>query len=99
MIGDIEENAGEVTDENLEEDNDVADAVADGDIVVGFEDTVGDLEAELSVEKLEAKVESADADELAEKAKVRKRLEEIREQRESDLDSTYNIKFDKDDLT
>jgi hypothetical protein len=102
MIGEIEENgdenSGENVDENSEESNDVADAVADGDIVVDFEETVGDLAAVLSVERLEAKDESADADEVAEKAKVRKTLEDIREQQESALDSTYNIKFDVDDL-
>ncbi len=96
MSGDVEDNTGENGSENSEEGNDVAEAVADGDIVVDFDETVGDLAAVLNVEKLEAKVESADADEVAEKAQIRKRLEELRQKQEADLDGTYNIKLDDD---
>ncbi len=96
MTGDIEDNTDGNNEGNTESENDVSEAVADGDIVVDFDETVGDLAAVLDVEKLEAKVESASPDEIAEKAAVRKRLEEIREQKESALDDTYNIKLDDD---
>lgn len=98
MSGDVKDNTGENGSENddSESENEVAEALADGDIVVDFDETVGDLAAVLNVEKLEAKVESADADEVAEKAQIRKRLEELRQQREADLDGTYNIKLDDD---
>lgn len=92
MTGDIED----TTEGNGETENDVSEAVADGDIVVDFDETVGDLAAVMNVEKLEAKVESASPDEIAEKAAVRKRLEEIQEQKDSALDDTYNIKLDDD---
>ena len=100
MTGQIEDNTedkNEDTSEGHDEtEAEVSEAVADGDIVVDFDETVGDLAAVLDVEKMEAKVESTSPDEVAEKAAVRKRLEEIREQQESALDSTYNIKLDDD---
>ncbi len=101
MSGDVKDNTDENGSENNESEyneseNDVAEALADGDIVVDFDETVGDLAAVLSVEKLEAKVDSADMDEVAEKAQIRRRLEELRQQREADLDGTFNIKMDDD---
>ena len=79
-----------------DDDNEISDAVEDGDIVVDFDETVGDLSAQINVEKLVAKVESTNADELAEKARIRKRIEEARERKESELDNTYNISLDDD---
>ncbi len=96
MSGDVKDNTGENGSENSDNDNDVEEALADGDIVVDFDETVGDLSAVLNVEKLQAKVEATDADEVAEKAQVRKKLEELRQQQEADLDGTYNIKLDDD---
>ena len=94
MNGDIDE-----PDETNDEDNAVADAVADGDIVVDTDDdNVGDLSVEINVEELVANIESTDAGEIAKKAKLRKRLDKIREQQRQDdeLDSTYNFNLDDD---
>jgi hypothetical protein len=86
--------------QNEDEDEDegaVAEAVADGDIVVDTgDDNVGDLSVELNVEELVAQIESADSEEATAKAEVRNKLEDIREQQLDDLDSTYNIKLDDD---
>jgi hypothetical protein len=59
-------------------------------------DTLVDVSAELNVEELVAKIEATDPDEAAHRREVRKRLEEIREQYDSDLDSTFNFNLDDD---
>lgn len=94
MSGEIEEPG-----DKDEEDEAVSEAVADGDIVVDTDiDNVGDLSVEINVEELVAEVESTDAMESVEKAKVRKKLDEIREEHEDELDSTYNFDLDDEDL-
>lgn len=60
------------------------------------DDDDGDLSTEINVEKLLAKLESSDSDDVHRRAEIRHRLEELREQRESELDSTFNISFDDD---
>ena len=92
MTGDNKEPQDENEDEGA-----VAEAVADGDIVVDTDDdNVGDLSVELNVEELVAEIESADSEEAAAKVDVRKKLDEVREQQLDDLDSTYNFKLDDD---
>lgn len=97
MTGEIEEPGDK--DEEDEEDEAVSEAVADGDIVVDTDiDNVGDISVEINVEELVAEIESTDAMESVEKAKVRKKLDEIREEHEDELDSTYNFDLDDEDL-
>lgn len=94
MSGEIEEPG-----DKDEEDEAVSEAVADGDVVVDTDiDNVGDLSVEINVEELVAEIESTDAMESVEKAKVRKKLDEIREEHEDELDSTYNFDLDDEDL-
>ena len=57
-------------------------------------DTVIDLSGEL--EAIVEKVEKEDPEEAAHKRAVRERLDEIEEQRDKDLDSTFNINLDDD---
>ncbi len=83
--------------DNNEPDGDIEEPEVSNDEVLE-EDNVGDLSVEINVEELVAKVESADAEDVANKAAVRKRLEEIREQKDSELDSTFNINLDDDDI-
>ena len=59
-------------------------------------DDVGDLSVELNVEKLVEKLESADEEDVHHKAEVRRKLEELNEQREKELDSTFNFNLDDD---
>lgn len=59
-------------------------------------DTMIDISAELNVEELVAKLESIDPSEVAHRREVRMRLEELREQRDADLDSTFNFSLDDD---
>ena len=97
MTGEIEEPGDK--DEEDEENEAVSEAVADGDIVVDTDiDNVGDISVEINVEELVAEIESTDAMESVEKAKVRKKLDEIREEHEDELDSTYNVDLDDEDL-
>lgn len=61
------------------------------------EDTVGDLSVESSIEKLVEQLEASDSDDVHRRAEIRRKLEELRELRDQQLDSTYNINLDDDD--
>lgn len=73
--------------EDLPSDDD--DAVAD----IGT-DTIVSTTAEFKVDEIVAKIDKADPEEVAHKREVRKRLEEIAEQRDEAADSTFNINLD-----
>jgi hypothetical protein len=60
-------------------------------------DNIGDLSVELNIEELTAKLAASDSDDVHRRAEIRRRLEELRELREQELDSTFNFKFDDDD--
>ena len=76
-------------DEILDDDSSSEDEMPD----IGG-DTVIDLSGEL--EAIVEKVGEEDPEEAAHKRAVRKRLDEIEEQRDKDLDSTFNINLDDD---
>ncbi len=59
------------------------------------DDNVGDISVEINVEELVAKIEASDTED-AEKARIRKQLDKLREQQDSELDSTYNFNLDDD---
>ena len=80
-------------------DDDVEATDATEDTVVLTEDpadvdNVGDISVEINVEELVAKIESADDDETGRKREIKKRLEELRDEQEAELDSTYNFNLD-----
>lgn len=60
------------------------------------DDDLSDTTVEMQIEKLVAKLEDSDSDDVHRRAEIRHRLEELREQREMELDSTYNINLDED---
>jgi hypothetical protein len=104
MTGDIDEpeeinnDDGAAADAVADDNDSVADALADGDIVVDIDDdNVGDLSVEINVEELVAKIESTDGEEVAEKVEVRKKLDDILEQHDGDLDSTYEFDLNSED--
>jgi hypothetical protein len=76
-------------DEILDDDSSSEDEMPD----IGG-DTVIDVSVEL--EAIVEKVGEEDPEEAAHKRAVRKRLDEIEEQRDKDLDSTFNINLDDD---
>lgn len=63
----------------------------DDDDVVG-----GDTTIEMDIENLVAKLEASDSEDVHRRAEIRRKLEDLREQREQELDSTFNMKFDDD---
>lgn len=89
-------------DNSLEDEDDFEDSTEDT-VVMSDDDDDGDdnvdLTSELNVEELVAKLEATDSDDLARRRLIRRRLEELRELREAemDLDSTYNFNLDDDD--
>jgi hypothetical protein len=96
MIGDNGDNGDKdetdpdtVEDEILDDDSSSEDEMPD----IGG-DTVIDVSRE--VEAIVEKLDKEDPDEAAHKRAVRQRLDEIEEQRDKDLDSTFNINLDDD---
>lgn len=93
-------NANGVIDEDVEVGDDEETVVIEDTIVIDTEDdpTVGDLSAEINVDELVARIESGEGEEVEKKREVRKRLDQIIEERSDELDSTYNFNLDDDDL-
>jgi hypothetical protein len=62
-------------------------------------DNVGDVSVELNVEELIAEIEEAHDSDAARRREVRRRLEEIREQREAleDIEDTFTMYLDDED--
>ncbi len=82
---DFEESEEEEISEDLASDGEVAD--------IGTE-TIVSTTAEFKVDEIVAKIDKADPDEVAHQREVRKRLEEIAEQRDEEADSTFNFNLD-----
>lgn len=88
--------------EKLDDSNDTDDMddVEDDETVVVAEDgeDVSDLTGEVNVEELVAKLESTPKDDLNRQRQIRRRLDELREEREAqkNIDSTYNFNLDED---
>ena len=71
--------------------------IAEADVLAEVDsDNVGDMSVELNVEELIAKIEPEDDEEAAHKREVRRKLEELRAQKEEELDSTFNVNLDDD---
>ena len=96
---------GEIKDKTPvdELDDDVEDEeIEDGESPVAIsedddpDDNVGDISVEINVEELVAKLEATDSNDVARQREIRKRLDELEEDRRSseDLDSTYNFNLD-----
>lgn len=99
MIGDNSNN-GETELDDDDEVLDDEDKVLDEDSASEDEmpdiggDTVIDVSGEL--EAIIEKLETEDTDEAAHKREVRKRLDELAEKRNEDLDGTFNFNLDDD---
>ena len=79
--------------------DDIDDVEEDEDVVVAEDgDDVSDLTGEVNVEELVAKLESTPKDDLDRQRQIRRRLDELREEREAlkNVDSTYNFNLDED---
>lgn len=60
------------------------------------DDVSGDTTIEMDIERLVAKLDASDSEDVHRRAEIRRRLEELREQREQELDSTFNFNLDDD---
>lgn len=87
----------DVVDEETETDveDDEEDFADEGD----ESDNVGDVSVEINVEELIAEIESAHDTEAARRREVRRRLEEIQEQKQAlrDMEDTFMSYLDDDD--
>jgi len=61
-------------------------------------DNVGDVSVEINVEELVAEIEASQGDDAHKKKEMRKRLEEIEEQKRAarELEDTFNIELDEE---
>ena len=95
MHGDI--GSGRFVDD-VDDDIDATDD--SGDVMLSDDDddddNIGDISVEINVEELVAKIERGEGDVAAHRREVRRRLDEIEEQRRAarELDNTYNFNFD-----
>ena len=55
------------------------------------DDALGDTSIQMSIEKLEEKLDASDDEDVHRRAEIRRKLEDLREQREQELDSTFNF--------
>jgi hypothetical protein len=64
----------------------------------GATDNVGDVSVEINVEELVAEIEASQGDDAHMKMEIRKRLEEIQEQKAAakELDNTFDIDLDEE---
>jgi predicted FMN-binding regulatory protein PaiB len=62
-------------------------------------DNVGDVSVEINVEELVAEIEASQGDDAHKKNEIRKRLEDIQEQKQAsqEIGDTFNIDLNEDD--
>jgi hypothetical protein len=62
-------------------------------------DNVGDVSVEINVEELVAEIEASQGDDAHKKKEIRRRLEEVREQREvsKEMEDTFSAYLDDED--
>jgi hypothetical protein len=81
-------------------DEDVIDDSMAATVVIsedGSDDDIGaDTTIEIDIERLVAKLDASDSEDVHHRAEIRRKLEELREQREQELDSTFNFNLDED---
>ena len=97
MIGEIkDESPVDDLDEDVEKESlEDSDAELSAD-AIDEDDNVGDISVEINVEELVAKLEATDSDDVVRQREIRKRLDELEDQRKAseDLGGTYNFNLD-----
>ena len=96
MSGKDNENEDATLDDESSEDT-LAETVVMSDDDDDDDISIGDSTVEMDIERLVAKLEVVDSEDVHRRAEIRHKLEELRELREQELDSTFNIKLDDDD--
>ena len=95
MSGKDNENENATLDDESSEDT-MAETVVMSDDDDGDDVSAGDSTVEMDIEVLVAKLEAVDSEDVHRRAEIRHKLEELRELREQELDSTFNISLDDD---
>ena len=92
---------GEIGNGRVEDEvDDDVESTMETDTIVMSDDIVDDddddISAEFNIEELVAKIERGEGDAVAHRKEIRRRLEELEEQRrtERELDSTFNFNLD-----
>jgi hypothetical protein len=90
----------ELPDDELSDESDADDTLAETVVLSDDDDdvSVGDSTIEMDIEKLVAKLDASDSEDVHHRAEIRRKLEELRELREQELDSTFNFNLDDDDI-
>jgi len=94
LDGDLDKD--ETLDDDLDDDDLDDDDLDDDEMPDIGGDTMVDVTGELIVDDLFERVSKSDPDEAAHRREIRRRLEEIAERRQSELDDTFNFNFDDD---
>ena len=84
---------------DIEEDDVLDDDTLTETVVMSDDDddiVTGDTTIEMDIENLVAKLEASDSEDVHRRAEIRRKLEDLREQREQELDSTFNFNMDED---
>lgn len=99
MAKDDDDDIAEVDDDEVAIDDDDADEDTVDFSPAKGSDNVGDVSVEINVEELIAEFESLQSSDAARRKEIRKRLEEIREQREAmkELEDTFSFDLNDDD--
>ena len=96
MSGKDNENEEATLNDESSEDT-LAETVVMSDADDDLDVSVGDSTVEMDIERLVAKLEASDSEDVHRRAEIRHKLEELRELREQELDSTFNINLDDED--
>jgi hypothetical protein len=101
LLPEIDAMNGENRDDDSALEDDLAEDDASEDLLTETvvlsevdDDTIGDTSIEISIEKLVEKLEASDSEDVHHRAEIRRKLEELREQRERELDNTFNFNLD-----
>ena len=87
---------GDDTDKDIEDEVDTDDDTDESVLLDSSDEGFIDTVVEASLEDLVARMDMTDAEEAARRRQIRKRLEEIRELKALDLDSTFDFNLDDD---
>lgn len=106
MLLEIDAMNGEKDDIDDDVDDDSSDETLSATVILAHadddddddDDDVGsDTTIEMDIERLVAKLDASDSEDVHRRAEIRRRLEDLREQRQQELDSTFNFNLDDDD--
>ncbi len=98
MNGENDDIDDDLDDDSSDETLTATAILADADDDDDDGDLGGDTTIEMDIERLVAKLDAVDSEDVHRRAEIRRRLEDLREQRQQELDSTFNFNLDDDDI-